>query len=533
MPGLQEAFDRIGEAVERQLPLTHAPAMALAVTDGEEVLGAVVRGLANVDRGTPIAPHTRFQIASMSKSFAGLVVMQEVAAGTLDLHVSVNEILPWLELPEPFGPITLHHLMTHTSGLASGSDRAPWGTFDAVALRDEPSVWAPGTRAHYSNVGWKLVGMALERVTGTPIDTLLEERVLQPLGMRDSEGGLYERQRGHAATGYMPVLTDRPIHLNQPLAPGFWQTSVTADGSIVSTSVDMCAYLRMVLAQGSPLLDADGFAAWVGPHEDAEDEGERYGYGWMGGERDGHPTVWHTGTNIGFNGLMAVRPEQGLGVVVLLNGWGERRAVAAYALDCVVAALEGVPLPEVPVIPAADAVEDVGTYEGTFVGEGRTLRLRPDGDGVLLQAGPVGVRLERLGAALIAPHPALERFPLVIERDDDGAVVALGHGPTRYVREGVDAIASDALNGWSALVGAYRGESPWMPLLRVYVRAGSLYLQVPVEGETEVQLHPLADGMFAIRLADSPERVRFDQMVEDKAQRLTWSGASWYRSFET
>ena len=71
MPGLQEAFDRIGEAVERQLPLTHAPGMAVAVTDGEEILGAVVRGLADVDRGTPIAPHTRFQIASMSKSFAG------------------------------------------------------------------------------------------------------------------------------------------------------------------------------------------------------------------------------------------------------------------------------------------------------------------------------------------------------------------------------------------------------------------------------------------------------------------------------
>ena len=66
-------------------------------------------------------------IGSISKSFAAIVALQEVEAGRLDLHVSVNELLPWLELPEPFGPITLHHLLTHTSGLAAGTEDAPTG----------------------------------------------------------------------------------------------------------------------------------------------------------------------------------------------------------------------------------------------------------------------------------------------------------------------------------------------------------------------------------------------------------------------
>ncbi|HEX6845297.1 MAG TPA: serine hydrolase domain-containing protein, partial [Actinomycetota bacterium] len=477
MPGLQEAFDRIGETVERQLPLTHAPGMAVAVTDGEEALGAVVRGLANVDRGMPVSPHTRFQIASMSKSFAGLVAVQEAAAGRLDLHLSVNELLPWLGLPEPFGPVTLHHLMTHTSGLGAGGDVAPWGTADAALVHREPPVWPPGSRAHYSNVAWKIVGHVLERVTGTPVARLMEDRVLRPLGMRDSDGWMVDEQRADCAVPYLPMRTDRPAHLNQPLAPAAWQTSTTTDGSIVSTVVDVCAYLRVLLARGAPLLEPDAFDRWIGPHEDGEDPSFRYGYGWMVGDVEGSATVWHTGTNVGFNGLMAVRPDVGLGVAILMNGWGDRKRVAWYALDVVAAALAGVALPAVPDLPAADRIEDAAAFDGTFIGEGRSWRLRAEDGGVVLDAGPVGVRLERLGTALlIAPHPALERYAITPVREG-GEVVELGHGPSRYVREG--GASTPATGEWAALEGPYRSTSPWTPLLRVYERGGRLWLFTP------------------------------------------------------
>ncbi|HEX6131881.1 MAG TPA: serine hydrolase domain-containing protein, partial [Actinomycetota bacterium] len=117
MPGLVDAFELIGDAVEHHLPQTHAAGLALAVTDPEETLGVVVRGFADVAARAPVRPETRFEIGSISKQLAAIVALQEVEAGRLDLHVSVNELLPWLELPEPFGPITLHHLLTHTSGL--------------------------------------------------------------------------------------------------------------------------------------------------------------------------------------------------------------------------------------------------------------------------------------------------------------------------------------------------------------------------------------------------------------------------------
>src|SRR5207247_1126873 len=160
--GLEEAFERIGAATEELLPRTHAPGLALAVTDREATLGAVVRGFADVAAGRAIGPDTRFQIGSISKSFAALCVLQEAAKGALALDISVNELLPWVDLPEPFGPITLHHLLTHTSGLMTGVEHGPWGIIDAIRAREFPPTFAPGERYSYSNLGYKLVGHVLE-----------------------------------------------------------------------------------------------------------------------------------------------------------------------------------------------------------------------------------------------------------------------------------------------------------------------------------------------------------------------------------
>ena len=134
----------------------------------------------------PVRPETRFQIGSISKSFAAIIAVQEVDAGQLDLHVSVNEILPWLELPEPFGPITLHHLMTHTAGLAIGTEDAPTLHGALWLARTVPPTTPPGERFWYSNDGWKIVGPASSGPTGMPAPDLLMERMIGPVGMRSS-----------------------------------------------------------------------------------------------------------------------------------------------------------------------------------------------------------------------------------------------------------------------------------------------------------------------------------------------------------
>jgi CubicO group peptidase (beta-lactamase class C family) len=538
VPGLEQAFQRIGEVVEAYLPLTHAAGAALAVTDDHDTLGAVTRGFADVASGRPVGPDTRFQIGSISKSFAALCVVQEVAKGTLTLDASINELVPGLDLPEPFGPITLHHLLTHTSGLRIGVEHGPWSHVEHVRAKELPPAFAPGERFWYSNLGYKLVGFALERATGIPIHDLLMERVIGPLGMTRTSGAIVETERTEAAVGYEPLQSDRPAHLSHPLAPAVWQPSNTADGSIVSTVTDMCGYARLVLNGGrgphAELLDADGFARWIGPHVDGGERGSRYGYGWDVVERDGRRAIRHTGGMVGFTALLEIWPDEGLGMVVLLNGQGVKDELGREALTAVSAAIRGEELPAFVPPPAPDRIPDADVYAGTYRGEERVWELDPQDDGLVLRAGPLAVRLERFGEdAFAVPHPALDKHLLRPVRDDAGAVAALTHGPVWLAKDGVDQSSEPPPppDAWRAFAGLYRSNDPWLPTSRVYVRRGRLILASPSDG-SEQALVPLDDGSFGAEERWMPLRVRFADVVEDRAITVDVNGARLYRSFE-
>jgi D-alanyl-D-alanine carboxypeptidase len=548
MAGLQEAFERAGTALEHHLMASHAAGAALAVTDREEILGVAVRGMADVASAAPVRPETRFQIGSISKSFAAIIVMQEVDAGRLDLHVSVNELLPWLALPEPFGPITLHHLLTHTSGLQAGMEDAPGLAGATQILRTQPATSPPGERFYYSNDGYKIVGAVLEDLTGSPIHELIRDRLLQPLGMSASVAAITDDVWTDLATGYEPMFSDRPAQLRHPLLPATRIVSNTADGSIVSNVVDMTAYARLLLARGDRpdehgvrILSEDGFARLMAG---AVDDGEhgRYGYGVWEEEVDGHTWFGHTGGMVGYTALLATVPEEGLACVILQNGGGSRRGVGAAALAAVRAGLLGDPLPE-PWAPRARtaiaaASDFVGTYEGD---DGRTLAVELEGDGLAMSIGPVSARLERdpllpepTGTFLVA-HPAFERYALEFERDHEGRVVGASHGGTWFRGDAYDGATSDVLpDPWRPHAGLYRNDDPWCPVLRIVERRGGLIIIWPNDpsGEDGGELVALDDGSFAIRDPALPRRVRFEGDLRGLTAVTVVNGGRWYRSFE-
>lgn len=549
MSGLAEAFDRIGTALERHLEHSHAAGAALAVTDGEEILGVAVRGMADVAAGSPVRPETRFQIGSISKSFAAVVVLQEVEGGRLDLHVSVNEILPWLGLPEPFGPITLHHLMTHTAGLATGTEDAPTGPGALWLQRTVPATTPPGERFWYSNDGWKIVGACLERVTGMQAHDLLAERVLGPLGMASSVAAITEEEYQRTAVGYEPLRWDRPPQLRHPLAPANRIVSNTADGSIVSNLIDMSDYARMLLARGDVpdgrggrLLSEEMFSALTDDGVD-DGDGRRYKYGLWSDDVDGHRWIGHTGGMVGYTAFLAVSPDESLGVVVLQNGGGVHGGVARYALDAVRASLAGNELPPVWAPPAPTeipaAADFVGRYEGD---DGRVLIVEELDDGLEVSLGPLAVRLERdpltdPGDVFLVAHPALDRFRLEFVRDASGRVVEAFHGPTWFRGDAYeDPEPEPLLDAWIGHPGLYRNDSPWAPLLRVIARKGRLALQWPYEvGDegTAGWLVPLDDGWFAVGEERDPRRLRFEGSTEGGTTvAVSYNGGRWFRSFE-
>jgi CubicO group peptidase (beta-lactamase class C family) len=551
MPGLSEAFERIGIGLEHHLPLSHAGGIALAVTDREEILGVAVRGFADAASGQPVKPETRFEIGSISKSFAAAVVMQEVEEGRLDLHVGINEILPWLELPEPFGPITLHHLLTHGSGLPMGTEDAPTGWGAAARLQELAPTFAPGEHFWYSNDAYKLVGLALERVTGTPIHDLLHQRLLAPLGMASSVAAITDEARLDLATGYEPMVYDRPPQLTHPLVPATWLVSNTADGSIVSNVIDMSAYARFLLNGGTgpdgPVLSAAAFAQLTTPHIDDPDDPDgayaHYAYG-LAVQAPGAPRrfIAHTGGMVGYTAQLLTLPDEGLGCVLLQNGYGSMRAVADFALEAVRANLAGEALPEVPPPRDPEAHPKAADFAGVYVGDRRTFEISvEDGHRVRLKVGPVGVvlhqdPLEAPSDAFLVPHGSLDRFALRFVRDREDRVVEAFHGDEWFRGEryaGPDPEPHPV--AWEAFPGVYRSNIPWGEVMRIVLRKGRLALIWPREGELgeEDELTPLRDGWFAVGETWTPRRIRFDRVLDGHAAVAEFNGGRWYRSFET
>jgi D-alanyl-D-alanine carboxypeptidase len=349
------------------------------------------------------------------------------------------------------------------------------------------------------------------------------------------------------ATGYEPLLTDRPAQLRHPLAPAPRTISNTADGSIVSTVVDMCAYARLLLARGDVpdgrggrILSEAGFARLMAdPYVD--DDGP-YGYGLWSEAHDGRTWLGHSGGMVGYTALLATVPDDGLGCVILQNGGGDKRGLMASALATTSAGLAGEALPEAWAPPAATAIPDAECYVGTYAGDdGRTLVVDAVEDGLRVTVGPVSARLERdplddeVEPPFLVAHPALERHPLEFRSGASGRAVEAFHGGAWFRGEAYEGPEPEEPPAeWRRHPGLYRNDDPWGPVLRVVLRKGRLAISYPtdVADEEGGDLVPLGGGSFAVGDPAIPRRVRFEGDVNGMTATTVVNGGRWYRSFE-
>jgi D-alanyl-D-alanine carboxypeptidase len=553
--GLQAALDGIESFIAGLLPHSNAPGVVVALTDRERLLGGVAVGFADVAAGRPVQLDDRFQIGSISKSFAAIIALQEVEAGRLDLDAPVTDYVPWFEVRSRFAPITTHHLLTHTAGLIMGMDFGLDGAHQVWALRETECVYGPGERFSYSNDGYKLVGLVLEVTTGKPFPELLAERLLEPLAMRRSDPLITLASRATVALPHQRAFDDRPSHPGQPWTVSPWYETATADGSIISTASDMCAYARLLLACGESgagrLVSSESWARLTQRAvEDPDEPGAWYGYGLVTRDEAGHSLIGHSGSMAGYSSYLMTDREAGLAVVVLMNGVEDRTTLVRYALEAARAAVVGAPVPPPP--PPADptVIDDAGDYAGAYRlvggdsgraapgrggGGGGELGLAAAGGRLLVRAGEVEVALERREPdVFVAPHPTLDRHYLQAGRDAAGRVVELFHGPDRYVAEGRADAASPPTPEWQPLVGHYRSWNIFAPDVRVFERKGGLVLSGPswIDGTAgEMRLVPLGEAVFRVGVeAWRPDRLRFDAVLEGRATRVRYNQMAFYRA---
>ncbi|HXV33724.1 MAG TPA: serine hydrolase domain-containing protein [Gaiellaceae bacterium] len=491
------------------------PGLSVAVTDSGGLLASEAFGLANLDAGTPVTRSTRFELGSIGKTFTATIALQLREEGRLDLDQPLTRYLPWFEVRSDHAPITIRHLLTHTSGLITGADQSSSSRYDVWALRDTEVGFPPGSRYLYSNVGYRTLGFVLEDVTEMRYPDLVRTRILAPLGLEATDPEIATEGRRRLAVAYERLHDDRPARRSDPWMPAPWLETATADGCLAGTMDDLAGFLRALLNGGQGLLSPESFALMTSPATEGDD-GWWYGCGLelRGG------LIRHGGSMPGFGTTMLGDLDSGLGVVVAANATDEEDLTAGIA-DALLDLYRGGTTPPVSTPPA---VEDAAGYAGVYEGEAGRFVVAADGDRLLLDGRPLEAR--RRGR-YVADRPGLALFVLRFRREN-GRVVSAVHGGDVYRREGVlPAPVPPAPAEWHAFTGHYRAYNPWYSNFRVVLREGELLVIFP--WGLELPLEPLPDGRFRAGDDWSPERLRFDAVADGKALRVDFSGEAYYR----
>jgi len=366
-PELQQKLDLLVEQLEQQRETHHIPGMAIAVVKDDEVILTHGFGNASVEKETPVTPETIFAIGSSTKAFTSTLVGMLVDEGKMDWDDQVTEYLPYFQMNvesnNESAELTLRDVLSHRTGftrmgLLFGSGQIPIEEVLLDATRAEPYV-PFREKWYYSNVMYMSAGVAAGKADGTDWDTLVTERIFEPLGMNSTTTSVTQAEKdSRLASGYLwdedlQAYEYRPMRNVDNIGPS---------GSINSNVIDMAQWLRLQLNRGEyegrRLISEENLSeTWTTQIAITENVG--YGMGWMIREWEGQPVIEHGGNVDGFSAQVAMLPESDLGFVLLTNA--SASPLPPQAINMVWDTLLGEE-------PADDgAIEDYEPYIGEYI----------------------------------------------------------------------------------------------------------------------------------------------------------------------
>ena len=292
---------------------------SVLVAEQGEVIYKKGFGMANMEWDIPNGPDTKHRLGSISKQFTAMLILQLAAEGKLDLHTPITKYLP--DYPKANGDIiTIHHLLTHTAGIPNytsfpgfikDESRNPYSPNEFLKkFADKELEFTPGERFSYSNSGYFLLGVIIEKLSGKTYEQMLEDNIFTPLNMVNSGFDTHKEIIKNRATGYekngMAYENAKYLDMSIPYAAG----------SLYSTVEDL--YLWDQALYNTKLLPQKYMDLFFAPH--IEDYGNRYyAYGWgtgnnaIGSSQDSIATIRHGGGINGFNTLISRAPGARLG----------------------------------------------------------------------------------------------------------------------------------------------------------------------------------------------------------------------------
>lgn len=298
-------------------------------------------GLASLEQGVTNTPRTRMRLASTSKHFTALAIQLLAEDGKLDIDDAVQRHLP--ELPTLGGAAgpTLRQLMQHTGGWrghdelwtwANGLNMQPAGTSLAMMARQSELNFEPGTRMIYSNGGYRLLALTVERLSGLSFAEFLRRRVFEPLGMLDSESvpSVLDAREGLAGL-YLPVL-GAPAGAKTRWTRALYPTEFEGSGSLVSTVDDMLIWLAHLRSERKTVGSVQSWEQMLAPTTLASGEVSPYGFGLVRHPYRGVEVIHHNGAVLGGGSQMITVPAHGLDITIMTNGCAANPAATAFKL---------------------------------------------------------------------------------------------------------------------------------------------------------------------------------------------------------
>lgn len=295
------------------------PGASVLIMRHDTVLVREAYGLADVDANAPATPATNYRLASLTKEFTAAAILLLVRDGKLSLDTPLTAVLP--TFPKYGSAIRVRHLLSHTSGVWDYEDFVPdtqqvqvkdADVLELLRKHTDSTYFTPGATFRYSNSGFALMALIVERLSGQRFADFLRDRIFVPAGMTATvafEQGVSTVERrafGHTVTGSTVTRTDQ--------SP---TSAVLGDGGVYSSIDDMAHWIRAI--EGNTVLRRGEWKLATTPFSLNDGTPSEYGFGWFVDVFHGHRRLRHHGETMGFTNAIQLFPDDGLAIVILTN----------------------------------------------------------------------------------------------------------------------------------------------------------------------------------------------------------------------
>ena len=328
-PDVTAAISVVAAWIENQRAYSGLPGVSIGLVHDQSLVWAQGFGWADVERRVPATADTLYRIASITKTFTATAILQLRDAGRLQLDDPLTRHLPWFAVPSKSAeapPVTIRHLLTHTSGLPREAAFPYWTDFDfpvVECLREglarQEGVLATETRWKYSNLALALTGDVVEAVSGEPYPAYVKRHILDPLGMKDTSVVSPDPADPRLARPYGRRMPDG----SRAPAPYVDTRGITAAANMTTSVTDLARFAMLQLRDGpagaAQILRGSTIREMQRVHWLEPDWQAGWGLGFRIQRAGGKTSFGHGGSLPGYRTLLRIWPADKLAVIVMTN----------------------------------------------------------------------------------------------------------------------------------------------------------------------------------------------------------------------